>query len=230
MIKTILWDIDGTLLDFIAAEKVALRACFTSHDLGECTDEMIARYSAINRTYWERLERGEITKPEVLVGRFKEFFEKENLPVEAAESFNAEYQIRLGDTCVFMDEAYDLIEKLKKEGYRQFVVTNGTKTAQERKLKNSGLGELFDGVFISEEIGIEKPMMGFFDQVFEIIGRCAPDEVIIVGDSLTSDMRGGNNAGIINCWYNPKHELNNTDVKIDYEIDNLWKLEEIIGK
>ena len=74
MIKVILWDIDGTLLDFLKAEHAALQTCFSVFSLGECIDEMIARYSAINRTYWERLERGEITKAQVLVERFREFF------------------------------------------------------------------------------------------------------------------------------------------------------------
>ena len=88
MIKAILWDIDGTLLNFEEAEKNAIRACFASHGLGECTDEMLKRYSTINRKYWEALEKGELTKPQVLVGRFREFFETEGLPVEKAESVN----------------------------------------------------------------------------------------------------------------------------------------------
>ena len=101
MIKVILWDIDGTLLDFEAAEKAAIGQCFASHNMGECTDEMLKRYSAINRKYWEALEKGTMSKPEILVGRFREFFETEGLPVEHAESFNAEYQVRLGDTVCF---------------------------------------------------------------------------------------------------------------------------------
>ena len=113
MIKVILWDIDGTLLDFEAAEKAAIGQCFASHNMGECTDEMLKRYSAINRKYWEALEKGKMTKPEILVGRFREFFETEGLPVENAESFNAEYQVRLGDTVVFCDNAYELVQKYK---------------------------------------------------------------------------------------------------------------------
>ena len=76
MITTILWDVDATLLDFLAAEKAAIKKLFQEFDLGECTDEMIRRYSKINRSYWEQLECGELTKPEVLVGRFREFFER----------------------------------------------------------------------------------------------------------------------------------------------------------
>lgn len=229
MIKVILWDVDGTLLDFGAAEKVAIRQCFVSHDIGECTDEMLGRYIVINRKYWEALERGELTKPEVLVGRFREFFQTEGLPVEKAESFNEEYQVRLGDTVVFCDNAFDLIQKYKGQ-IKQYAVTNGTKVAQDRKLKNSKLDTLFDGIFISDVLGVEKPNKEFFDKVFESIGTYEMDEVMIVGDSLTSDIKGGNNAGILTCWYNPKKLAPTPNINVDVEISNLWEIEQILQK
>lgn len=245
--KYILWDIDGTLLDFIAAEKVAIRACFEKFEMGECTDEMIARYSKINRKYWEALERGEITKQEVLVGRYREFFETEGLDVSKAEPFNDEYQIRLGDTCVFRDGGYEIVSKLKGRVV-QYAVTNGTSRAQERKLINSGLDKLLDGVYISDKIGFEKPTSQFFVPVFEAISKLEKetnkeinneinkginkginkDEVLIIGDSLTSDIRGGNNVGIKTCWYNPKGEDNNQGAHVDYEITNLNEIYDII--
>ena len=227
MIKVVLWDIDGTLLNFEAAEKVAIRQCFASHGLGECSDEMLKRYSVINRKYWEALERGELTKPEVLVGRFREFFEKEGLAVEKAEAVNAEYQERLGDTVVFCDNGFELVEKLRGT-VKQAAVTNGTKVAQDRKLKNSNLITLLDDIFISDVLGVEKPNAGFFDIVFERIGDYNKDEILIVGDSLTSDIRGGNNAGIKTCWYNPKKLENTIGVHVDYEITNLWEIEQIL--
>ncbi len=229
MIKVILWDVDGTLLDFGAAEKVAIRQCFASHNMGECTDEMLGRYIVINRKYWEALERGELTKPEVLVGRFREFFETEGLPVEHAESFNEEYQVRLGDTVVFCDNAFELVQKYKGQ-IKQYAVTNGTKVAQDRKLKNSKLDTLFDDIFISDVLGVEKPNKAFFDKVFETIGTYARDEVLIVGDSLTSDIKGGNNAGILTCWYNPKKLEHTKDVNVDFVITNLWEIEQILQK
>lgn len=235
MIKVILWDVDGTLLDFEAAEKAAINQCFASHEMGECTEEMLKRYSAINKKYWQALERGELAKPEVLVGRFREFFAAEGLPIEKAESFNQEYQIRLGDTVVFCDNAFELVQKYKGR-VKQYAVTNGTKVAQDRKLKNSRLDALFDGIFISDVLGVEKPNIGFFDRVFASIGAYAKDEILIVGDSLTSDIRGGNNAGILTCWYNPKKMDNTKDmqrmynVRVDFEIANLWEIEQILQK
>ena len=133
----------------------------------------------------------------------------------------------LGDTICFRDNGYELVKKLKDQ-YKQYVVTNGTFIAQERKLKKSGIGELVEASFISDLIGYEKPAMEFFNHVFENIGHYEKDEVLIIGDSLTSDMQGGNNAGIICCWYNPNHLENTKGIKIDHEIDNLWQLEEIL--
>ncbi len=228
MIKVILWDIDGTLLDFEKAEKQAIRTCFEIFDLGECTDEMIARYSVINKGYWERLERKEITKPEVLVGRFQEFFRNEGIETDCAEKFNSEYQLRLGDTICFCDDGYELVKGLKNR-IKQYAVTNGTKVAQVKKLNGSGLIDLFDHVFISEDVGIEKPDVKFFDHVWDVIGQYEKDEVMIIGDSLTSDMQGGNNAGILCCWYNPKGLENTNGVKLDYEIQNLQEVLKILG-
>ena len=222
MIRVILWDIDGTLLDFAAAEREAIRGCFSTFGLGECTDEMLARYSVINRQHWEKLERKELTKPQVLIGRFEVFFAEEGLVADCA-AFNDEYQIRLGDTVCFHDDGYELVQQLKGR-VRQYAVTNGTKVAQQRKLRNSGLDVLLDGVFISEDIGVEKPGVEFFHHVWETIGHYEPNEVLIVGDSLTSDMQGGNNAGIRCCWYNPKGVPAPEHLKIDYNIRDLREI------
>ena len=227
MIKVILWDVDGTLLDFKQAEYAAIKKCFEIFGLGECSDEMIAEYSTINRKYWEKLERGEITKQEVLVNRFADFFEKENIKTDCASEFNIEYQKWLGETICFCDNSDELLKSLKNQ-VKQYAVTNGTKAAQDRKLQKSGLIDIFDGVFISEVVGCEKPGIGFFEYVWEQIGTYEKEEIMIVGDSLTSDMQGGNNAGIVCCWYNPKGAKNNSDLKIDYEIDNLQKIVDIL--
>ncbi len=226
-IKVILWDIDGTILNFLEAEKCAIRKCFSVFAMGECTDDMLKRYSKINRSYWEQLERGEISKIEVLEGRFREFFEAESLDVTKAAAFNQEYQIRLGDTICFCDHADELLKSLKGK-VKQCAVTNGTMVAQKRKLINSGLDQIFDKVFISDEIGAEKPTQAFFDAVWKEIGFYEKDEVMIVGDSLSSDMQGGNNAGIICCWYNPRKEKCSGIQKINYEIQNLQQVLDIL--
>ncbi len=219
----LLWDVDGTLLDFLAAEKAAIKKLFGEFGLGECTDAMIARYSEINRRYWEALERGELTKPVILVRRFADFFAEYGIDTAVAEPFNELYQVRLGDTVVFCDGSYDIVASLRGR-VKQYAVSNGTIAAQELKLRNSGLGELFDGVFLSERLGCEKPAAGFFERVFEAVGPVDRERVLIIGDSLTSDMAGGNNAGIKTCWYNPGAAPNSTLARIDYEIRDLHEI------
>lgn len=225
--KVILWDIDGTLLNFKEAEKEAIRMCFSKFNLGECTDEMIRVYSKINKGYWERLERGEITKKEVLEGRFRDFFVQYGIDVSVATEFNAEYQVRLGDTICFNDNGLEIVKACKGK-VLQYAVTNGTKIAQDRKLEKSGLIHLFDGVFISDVIGIEKPSIGFFEEVFKNIVPCEKKDILIVGDSLSSDMQGGINAEIVTCWYNPEKKRNDKALKLDYEIHNLNQVLDII--
>lgn len=230
MYTTVLWDIDMTLLDFLAAEKYAIGECFRIFGLGVCSDEMLERYSAINRKYWERLEKGEITKQETLEGRFREFFASEGLPVEKAEAFNAEYQERLGDVAIYCPHGREVIDYLQQQGIRQYAVTNGTQTAQRRKLANSGLDQIFVRAFISDEIGYEKPDVRFFEPVLQVLKDCRKEEILLIGDSLTSDIKGANNAGLACCWYNPKKTINDKGVRIDHEIQDLLEIEQIVGK
>ena len=108
LIKVILWDIDGTLLNFKMSERYAIDYCFNKFHMGTCTDEMLQRYSVINRGYWERLETGELTREQVMLGRFHEFFESEGLPTDQVKVFNDEYQIRLGDKVFFCDHGDEI--------------------------------------------------------------------------------------------------------------------------
>lgn len=230
-VKVLLWDIDGTLLDFKAAEKCAIRKCFEVLELGECTDEMIGVYSKINTKYWEKLERGEMTKPEILVGRFEEFFRLYDRDTAKAPAFNREYQVRLGDFIVFEEGGDTILPYFREKGYEQYAVTNGTLVAQSKKLKTSGLEHEFDEVFISENLGVEKPDKLFFDRLFEKIdpeGKLGKDEVLIIGDSLTSDMKGGNNAKILCCWYDPSGKEADPSLKLDLIIRKLEELKEVL--
>ena len=227
MYKYILWDIDGTVLDFLASEAYAIRTLFKKYKIGECSDEMIKMYSDINIRYWQKLERNELTKQEILVGRFREFFKKIGVDVSICENFNNDYQLTLGDHIEFVDNAKNILLSQKGK-YVLAAVTNGTKVAQEKKLKLSGLDDIFDAIFISENIGVEKPNNEYFDYVFEQLGVIDKKDVLLIGDSLTSDMKGGFGAGIDTCWYNPDHNPNNLNIPITYEIDNLIKVSEIV--
>ena len=227
MYKYLLWDIDGTVLDFLAAEAYAIRVLFEKYNLGECSNEKIELYSEINIKYWKKLERNELTKPEVLIGRFIEFFEVIGVDTKIAESFNKDYQLTLGDHIEFVDKAKEMLLSQKGK-YTLVAVTNGTKVAQEKKLRLSGLDKIFDAIFISEDVGFEKPNKEYFDYIFEKLEITDKTEVLIIGDSLTSDIKGGYMAGIDTCWFNPSHNQNTTDIPVTYEIDNLGKLKEFI--
>jgi len=223
MFKVILWDVDATLLNFEKAEEAGIRGCFKKYNLGECTDEMLEVYKKINRGYWQAMERGEIEKPVLLVKRFEDFLNAYGLDSSVAADMNSLYQILLGDTVVFYENALETVRALKGK-VLQCAVTNGTKVAQDGKLRNSGLDKEFDHIFISEVVGIEKPNKGFFDAVFAEIGKYASDEILIVGDSLTSDIQGGVNAGIKTCWFNPKGVENTSALKPDYEVRDIGEV------
>ena len=158
MIRVLLWDIDNTLLDFPAAERLALQAAFRDFALGPCPEDRVARYAALNAGYWR--ERGEITKAELLTQRFQMFFQQEGLPCPDPAAFNRTYQDYLGETVVFLDHSDQLLRDLHSQ-VKQYAVTNGSQRVQEKKLARSGLGAWLDGGFISETWGRKSPSWTF---------------------------------------------------------------------
>lgn len=228
MITTLLWDVDGTLLDFAKSEKRAIKRCFEAFNLGECPDERAARYSAVNRACWEALERGETTKERLLIDRFEIFFNSEGIAFDRLEDFRKEYESNLSDGVYLMKNGLETVKALKNRT-KQYVVTNGTAGVQRKKLRLAGLDRIFDGVFISDDLGYEKPSIKYFEAIQERIGKFRKNETMIIGDSLTSDMRGGAGAGIICCWYNPRRAPNDKNIKTDYEITDLRRVERIVN-
>lgn len=225
-ITTLLWDVDGTLLDFLAAEKYGMVKC--CREIGvEMDEEMLAVYSAINRSWWEKHERGEVTQREVFTGRLRELFTRYGVDYTDYDRFNARYQQALGEVAYPMEDSLRLFEALGKH-FRQYLVTNGSREAQEAKLRRCGLDKLADGVFISSVVGVQKPKKAFFDFVQEKTGYL-PDATMIVGDSLTSDILGGNNAGIRCCWYNPRGAVRKEGIRVDHELHSLWELPALLG-
>jgi 2-haloacid dehalogenase len=228
----LLWDIDGTLMDFKRAEAKAL-----SQSLREVgvvpTEELISEYSQINISYWKRLETGELTKEEVLLGRFVEFLGKKKIKADP-KTFLMSYEGHLSHAWFIQDNSLELCRKLKEKGLRQYVVTNGWIDVQKTKLKESGFDKIMDGSFISDELGVPKPKKEFFEACFErVFGSKEPSKselarVLIIGDSLTSDMKGGVNAGIACCWYRAKGEVNTENISVDYEIEDLWQIWDIL--
>ena len=220
MIDTIFFDLDDTLLDFTENEHVAL--CDTLLHFGIAdTPENIERYIDINRACWQRLERGEWTREEVLVGRFRELYTELGIDGDPQKT-QRYYENRLSMEGSYIDGAERLLSSLR-EKYRLYAVTNGTAKVQSGRIAITGVDKYLDGIFISEHIGHDKPQVEYFDAVFKVIGG-KRENAIIVGDSLTSDIRGGINAGIRTVYYNPKGLLNKTGIHPDYEIGSFDEL------
>lgn len=224
---TILWDVDQTLLDFDRSQDYALRFCFQKLNL-EINDEIVQIYASINDSYWKRLERGEVTKKELLTGRFDTLFEQLHIDTVTSADIAPMYQKALGSVYFYKDDSLELCKKLQGK-VKQYVVTNGVSSTQRNKLRLSGLDQIMDGIFISEEMNYAKPDIRFFERCFKQIPNFQKESTLIVGDSLTSDMKGGNQAGLDCCWYNPAGHKNENNLKIDYEIQNLWEVEEILS-
>lgn len=227
MYTTILWDIDNTLLDFNASEKYAFDTCMKNAGITP-SDALLAAYSRINLSFWKMLERGEITREKLLAQRFVSFFDSVGITGVDTDLFKDTYQTLLGSVAYHLDDSLTLCRRLHRT-HKQYIVTNGVASTQRNKLLLSGLGEVVDGCFISEELGCEKPSSLFFEKSFSQIPGFRKEEAVIIGDSLTSDMRGGNNAGIACCWYNPKNLPAPGDIRLDYIIKNLWEILPIVG-
>ena len=224
-IKAILYDVDGTLLDFETQEEVALSYCFKKYNLGELSEEKLELYKRINLGYWEMFEKNLITKEKLVVKRFEDYLEALGVKLNA-EEVNDTYFSKLGDTIVFKDNSYESVKSLKGK-IKQYVVTNGAIRVQKTKLAKSGFDKLMDDVFISDEVGYQKPRKEFFDAIKNRLGDVANDEILIVGDSLTSDMKLADNCNLISCFYNPEKKDYKVDFKIDYEISDLNEVKKI---
>ena len=227
MFKYLLFDADETIFDFLRAEKTALKLAF-----GDCNipfkEEYVPVYSKMNADLWRRLERKEITKPELLNMRFANFYEAmgfEGNPDEMRTS----YQKRLGEQCFLLPGAFELLENLSKT-HKLYLITNGLKTTQSSRLSRSGILPFLSGVFISEEVGFEKPDRRYFEKVKEAIPGFKEEEALVIGDSLTSDILGGNNAGIRTVWFNPDGRVNRTKAEPYWEIRRIEEIYEICEK
>ena len=224
MIEFLLLDLDDTILDFHKAERIALSK--TIRDFGvEPTEEVLNRYHLINKWHWEQLELGTMTRSQVLVGRFSQLFRELGVEVDAAACMKG-YERNLSIGHFFLPGAEEAVKRLHQR-YRLFLVSNGTAVVQHSRLTSAGLYPWFEKVFISQEIGYNKPDKAYFDRCFEQIPGFDPEKALMVGDSLTSDIRGGINAGLKTVWVNPGHK-DCGNIRPDYEIEGLCQLEALL--
>ena len=219
----VLVDLDNTLLDFLAASYAALLKTF--HHFGyEFAERERDIFFAINEGMWKEFEVGKIQKSEIYPGRFRRYLERQGLQGDP-EALNAFYMPHLREGHQLMPHALELMETLKRMGCILGAATNGETESQYKRLAESGLLPFFDHLFISEELGANKPTAAYFDRVFAILGEDARSRAIILGDSLTSDMQGGRNAGIATCFIGDPAEA---DDRCDYIITDLMDFPAIL--
>lgn len=221
--NVILADLDDTLFHFTASAQQALTEVLQQFGL-PVTPQCVQDYLDINQAWWERFERGEIPKNAIYAGRFADLFRRYGMAADPAEA-NAYYKDRLWRHRNFMPGCEQLLQTLHPV-CEVYVITNGTTETQNLRIADSGLAHYFDGVFISEEMGCKKPEKRFFDGVFARIGPEKRSRAIVLGDSLTSDMQGGRNAGLPTCFYGDPAKA---DDRCDYVISDLLEFPKLIG-
>lgn len=225
MTRFVFLDLDDTILDFHRTERAALTKA-----LLECgippTEAVLSRYHQIDRQHWQRLERGELTHTQVQEGRFRVLLTELGAALDPAE-VNRRFRENLCGEQYFLPQAREAVERLR-QNHRLFLASNGTAAVQHARLTGAGLYPYFEQVFISEEIGFNKPSREFFDACFARIPGFDKSSAIMVGDSLTSDILGGKNAGITTVWVNPERRLPHPEIVPDYEIESLTQLEALL--
>ena len=172
------------------------------------------------------LERGELTRPQVLVRRFDCLFETLGIDGDSAAT-QAIYNHNLSIGHYFIPGAVELLENLSKD-YKLYMVTNGNESVQVPRLKSAEIEHFFEDIFISQRIGFDKPRIEFFERCFEKIPAYKKDELIIIGDSLTSDIKGGINAGIHTCWFNPHGKQGREDIVPEYTVKSLEEIPDLL--
>lgn len=222
----VLWDMDETLLDFKYSERMALTNMFRMFHL-DISEEIIQRYSTINETFWKQLEKGEVTKEYLLKQRFVMLFEEYGIQGVDITAFGKGYRQGLSTFVQCKEGALSVLKALDGKA-RQFLVTNGVGETQRKKAAVSGVEPYLERLFISEDMGAEKPNRQFFDACFQVIGEADRSRVLIVGDSLSSDIAGGKNAQIDTCWFHREGAENTTDCIPDYDITQLQEVLPIV--
>lgn len=220
MIKSLFLDLDDTILDFHKAERLAIAKTFRNLGL-EPTEAVLEHYHQVNRLHWEALERGEMTRDQVLVGRFQVLFQDYGMEVDPVLCARS-YEQNLGVGHYFLPGAEETVKRLSRT-YDLYLASNGTASVQHSRLTSAGLYPYFKEVFISQNLGANKPSREYFEACYQKIPGFHPGEAMMVGDSLTSDILGGIRGGMHTCWVNPEGR-DPGDIRPDYTIKSIAEL------
>lgn len=218
----IFFDADDTILDFRSSATMALRQTLEEHDL-PISKESLDIYHRINQEVWEAFEKKQISAPELRILRFERFLDAIG-EYREPERLSQRYLYILSQSSVFIEGAREALDVLKTNGYRLFLITNGLKEVQRPRFVKARMGQWFDAIIVSDEIGVAKPDQRFFDRAFDEAGFPERESALVVGDSLQSDIQGGNNYGVDTCWFNPAQRENLSGHLPKYEVANYRQL------
>ena len=226
--KFLLFDLDHTLLDFDVAEDIALTQLLEEEGV-EDLQAYKDYYVPMNKTLWKDLEQKKITKQELVNTRFSKLFA--HFGIEKDGAYLAErYQFFLSKQGQIFPGVEDLLKKLISRGYELYAATNGITYIQTGRLEQSGIAPFFKKIFISEQLHTQKPDAAFYEKIGARIPKFNKNHALMIGDSLSADIRGGNNADIDTIWYNPHHLENHTQAQPTYEVDSYQALLELLDK
>ena len=221
-----LFDADNTLYDFDKASAQALQTLFAAYGYA-FSKGIPARLAAISAPFWRRYENGEMSDKDLQRLRFVHLFKELEITQDPV-AFNEKYLQELGKSPFLIEGALDICQKIADSGKQLFIVTNGFLAAQKSRLRHSPFKQYVSDAFVSEVVGHKKPSREYFDHVFSRIPAVGKEKILMVGDSLTADVAGGNGAGIDSCWFNLRSVQNKTDIAPTYEIRKLRELEKFV--
>lgn len=224
--KYLLFDLDGTLLDFKAAQRQAFFACCAVFGI-KADENTLIRYDTLNESLWRQLEKGEITRARLFSERFKIFFKSENISGISPADFQKQYMTELSKGSRLTDGAKELLERLQGR-FSLNVITNGVSMTQRCRLRDSGIHAFFDNIIISEELGFEKPDPRYFEKALEICGITDRAQALVIGDSLPADVAGSLHAKIDVCWLNTEQKPCPENLTPTYTISALDELDKIL--
>ncbi len=224
--KILIFDADDTLFDFKKSERVAFENTMTEFDFDYDEEKHFVPYKKINGALWKALDEGKITQKELKVERFRQFGEALSLIFDPV-IFAKRFMFHLSEASFLYDESYKLVEALHKK-YRLGIITNGLTDVQVKRIRGSVIAHFFETIIISEEVGVSKPEPQIYELLLEEMDGVNKDKVLMIGDSIASDIRGGYNFGIDTCWYNANNVMNQTEVKPTYEIQSLLQLYDLL--
>jgi len=222
----LLFDADDTLFDFPKASARAFEKMCRAHDI-PCTPEVYRLYREINLELWAAFDRGELSKEFITLERYVRFLKALELDRDPA-ACNRDYLSGLGEGVYPLPHAEEVCRELKARGHRMYLITNAVASVQRSRLRGSVFAGLFEAAFISEEAGAAKPSRAYFEYVARRLPGMTAENALVIGDSLSTDMRGANNAGLPCCWFNPAGKPRPEDLRLDYEISDLRELLEIV--